>query len=288
MSIWGELGSAAVSGLGYNEMLNDLNDSQNNMNQTVGALQQGVMDNGGFQGWGVTSNLGGIQQGEDGNLNYQLNEGQANQQMQQNRWAHDMFQKANQGTAARQQDIFGQLQAQRQPAMQQAYTGLQQNVYGAGTGGMQTNNYGGDAQSYAFAKAMNDAAGQDMVNAQGLANAEQLQQMNMGNQYFQNQYQPMNNLAALAGSAINSNNVMNQANQAQNSLWTDLGLGGLTANTNYENIQGKAFGDMITAGSGVARSAGDAAGGWLDGLFGLGGDVLEEIDVGSITDLYRP
>ena len=261
MSLWGDIAGGAVSGAGYLSQVNDLRDNQQATNDAIGDLQQGVMDNGGFQGWGVTSNLGDIQMGDDGQLNMQLNGDQAQQQMQQGQWANDMFQQANQGTAARQQDIFGQLQAQRQPAMQQAYTGLQQNVYGAGTGGMRTNNYGGDAQSYAFAKAMNDQAGQDMVNAQGLANAEQLQQMNMGNQYFQNQYQPMNNLANLAGHGINAGNIMNQANQAQNSLWTDLGLGGITANTNYENIAGKAFGDMITAGSTLAQSAGDSFGG---------------------------
>jgi len=279
MSIWGDIAGGAVQGAGYLEHLNNLREGQDNVNQSIGDLQQGVMDNGGFKGWGVTSNLGGIQQGEDGNLNFQLNEGQANQQMQQNQWAHDMFQRANQGTAERQQDLFGQLQAQRQPAMQQAYSSLQQNTYGNGTGGMQTANFGGDSQNYAFAKAMNDAAGQDMVNAQGLASAEQLQQMNMGQQYFGNQYLPMNNLQQLGGLGINANNIMNQANQAQNSLWTDLGLGGITANTNYENIAGKAFGDMITAGSGLASSAGNAFGDsswgqgvedWLGGMFGGG------------------
>ena len=280
MSIWGDIAGGAVSGAGYLSQVSDLRDNQQATNDAISDLQQGVMDNGGFQGWGVTSNLGGMQMGQDGQLNMQLNEGQANQQMQQNRWAHDMFQKANQGTAERQQDIFGQLQAQRQPAMDQAYTNLQQNVYGSGTGGMQTANYGGDAQSYAFAKAMNDQAGQDMVNAQGLANAEQLQQMNMGNQYFQNQYQPMQQLGQLAGHGINAGNIMNQANQAQNSLWTDLGLGGITANTNYENIAGKAFGDMFTAGAGLASSAGNTFGdsSWgkaivdtVGGLFGGNG-----------------
>ena len=106
MSIWGDIAGGAVQGAGYLEHLNNLREGQDNVNQSIGDLQQGVMDNGGFKGWGVTSNLGGIQQGEDGNVNFQLNEGQANQQMQQNQWAHDMFQRANQGTAERQQDLL--------------------------------------------------------------------------------------------------------------------------------------------------------------------------------------
>jgi len=43
-------------------------------------------------------------------------------------------------------------------------------------------------------------------------------------------------------------------------MWTDLGLGGLTANTNFENIRGGAFGDMIQAGSGIAQGLGNQYG----------------------------
>ena len=55
---------------------------------------------------------------------------------------------------------------------------------------------------------------------------------------------------------------MNNAN-----MYTQLGLGGLTADTNYANVKGNAFGNMISAMMPLAQSAGNSAQGWLSDFF---------------------
>ncbi len=277
----GSLFQTGADAYGLSQALGDLRNNQDNVNQAVGNMQDYVTDKGDFSGYGLTSNLGQVNYGPGG-ADYSLNPGQAGQQQFLNRGANDMYQQALQGTNASQQRIFEQMQAQRQPSMNQQYANLQQNVYGSGTGAMKTNNYGGNTQDYAFAKAMNDGASQDMVAARNQAMAEQAQAAKIGGQMQEQSYLPMEALAALA--AQGHQGISTEANRDQNNmkLWTELGLGGLTANTNYENIAGDFTGDMWST---MAQAGGNALGGVnagdvVDGagsLWDIGTDIYDKL-----------
>jgi len=278
---FGSLLGTAGDAYGLYDALGNLRNNQDNVNAQIGSMQDYVQDQGNFSGYGLTSNLGQINYGPDG-ANYNLNAGQAGQQMFLNQGANQMYNQALQGTDASQQRIFEQMQAQRQPAMNQQYANLQNNVYGAGTGGMRTNNYGGNSQDYAFAKAMNDNASQDMVAARAQAMAEQAQYANIGGKMQEQSYLPMDALAKLG--AQGAQGISTEASRDQNNmkLWTELGLGGMTANTNYENIAGKMTGDMWSTASQAANSAfgnvnvGDVVDG-AGSLWDLGTDLYDSI-----------
>ncbi len=270
----GGLLGGAVDAYGLSEALGDLRNNQDNTNQAIGNMQDYVTDNGSFSGYGVTSNVGNIGMGPNG-MDYSLTPQQAHQQQYLGAGAEQMYNQALQGTDASQQRIFNQMQAQRQPAMNQQYANLQNNVYGTGTGGMRTNNYGGNSQDYAFAKAMNDGASQDMVAARGQAMAEQQQAANIAGGMQQQSYLPMESLASLG--ALGAQNISTEAARNQNNmqLWTELGLGGITANTNYENIANDTIGDMWSTGAQMAGAAGAGltAGNVWDGAQGLWNSV---------------
>ena len=279
MSVWGDIAGGAVGLYGYDQLMQDMDNTRGDVNDTLDSLQSGVTEMTGFKPWGVTSNIGGIGV-DEGGMNFNLSPEQLAYQQQQGQGASSLFNSAMQDPTARQQEHFGNLQAMRQPAMQQGYQNLQQGIWGSGTGGMQTATYGGDPQSYAFAKAMNDTAGQDMMSAQQMAMGEQAQQAQIGQQMFGNQYMPQAQLANMGNFGINNQQLNNDMTREQASLWSQLGLGGLSTNVNYDNIKGNAFGNMIKAGSGLASGLGnsfgetewagkigDTVGGW----FGLGG-----------------
>lgn len=268
MSVWGDIAGGAIGLYGYDQLMQDLDKTRGDVNSTIDQLSTDVQNMTGFQPWGLTSNMGNIDVTQDG-LNFSLSPEQLAQQQFYGQGAQSLFNAAMQDPAARQQNIFNDLQAMRQPAMQQGYSNLQEGIWGAGTGGMQTANYGGDPQSYAFAKAMNDTAGQDMMAAQQMAMAEQAQQASIGQQMMGNQYLPQAQLTSLGTHGINNQQLVNDMVREQAGLWTQLGLGGLTTNVNYDNIKGNAFGDMITASSALASGA---------------GDLISETDWGSVWD----
>ena len=280
MSIWGDIAGAGVGLYGYNELMQQMDQTRSDVNDTIGGLQSGVQDMTGFTPWGVTSNLGNIGATEGG-LDYSLSPTQQGYADQQGQGAATLFERALQDPTARQSALYGQMQSARQPEMERAYSDLQQNIWGRGTGGMQTANYGGNPEQYAFGKALADSQASDMLRANQMANAEQLQQAQIGQQMFGNQYTPQAQLAQLAQAGLNNQQLANDMARERASLWTQLGLGGLSSNVNYDNIKGNAFGDMIQAGTGLAQGAGNWLGNnagsiWdsIGGLFGGGNGVL--------------
>lgn len=265
MSLWGDIGQGALGLYGYSELMDDLKNTQGDINQTIGDLQTGVTDLTGFTPWGVTSNLGNTQV-SDGGLAFNLSPEQQAVSDFMRSGSMDLFGYATGDPSVRQGEFYNQLQAARQPALQQAYNNLNESVYGTGTGGMQTQQFGGNPRDYAFAKGLADSQASDMLQAQQMADAERRLSANIGQQMFGNQYQPMAQSAGLMQYGINDRNLRNAMTREQASLWTQLGLGGLSTNVNYDNIRGNAFGDMIKATMPLAGAAGNQIGDFLGGV----------------------
>jgi len=86
---------------------------------------------------------------------------------------------------------------------------------------------------------------------------------------FGNQYQPWQQQQGQAGLGSNQAELAQRGQIEGANLWSQLGLGGLTAETNYSNIEGTAFGNLITSLSSMARGVGggiDEAGSLMDFL----------------------
>jgi hypothetical protein len=276
MSVWGDLAGGALGVYGYDKLMDNLSDSQDNVNSGLDTMQQGVQDMTGFKPWGVTSSMGNMQSTEDG-MAFDLDESQLAYQKQLGSVGYDQMHQASLPGWQRQREFYDQMQGARQPQLQQAYGQLQNNVWGNGTGGMQTTDFGGNPEQYAFGKALADSQQSDMLTAQQMGMGEQKQQADLGNMMFGNQYKPMDSLMKTTVPGINNQQMNNDMTREQASLWTQLGMGGLSANTNFENIRGGAFGDMINATMPLAKAGGNMAGdilgtGW-DMLFGGGGNA---------------
>ena len=295
MSLWGDIGSGALGLYGYSELMDDLKNTQGDINTTIGDLQQGSLDLTGFTPWGVTSNLGSTSV-TDGGLQFNLSPEQQAQADFMRTGATDLFGYATQDPTARQGEFYKQLQAARQPALEQAYSKLNQNVYGTGTGGMVTSQYGGNPRDYAFGKALADSQAADMLQAQQMAQAEQMQQANIGQSMFTNQFTPHATNAGLMQYGINNRNLQDTMGRESASLWTQLGLGGLSTNVNYDTIRANAFGDMIGAATPLAAAGAEELGGFLrdydwgglwDGVTGLFGGGSSNILDQYSTDDWR-
>jgi hypothetical protein len=105
---------------------------------------------------------------------------------------------------------------------------------------------------------------------------EQLQNYNMGLGMQQAGYTPYDYLYKQAGLGLNNQQLAQQAQMQNANLWTQLGLGGMTARQNYDNMQSQMLRDLYGAGSSMLGGIGagaDQPGGWqqlLGGLFGGG------------------
>jgi len=273
MSVFGDLAQGAVGLYGYKELQDNLSKTQDGMNTAVEGLQQGVDDRLGFQGYGVTSAYGDVNSTQDG-LAYSLSPAQEAYMKQQGQGAASLFQSATQDPTARQQDFYNQMQQARQPQLQQSYGQLQQGTYGQGTGGMQTASFGGNPEQYAFGKALADSQQSDMLGSYEMAMMEQAQQAEIGQQMFQNQYMPQDMLNQNAGISTNQQTTNNDMTRQGASLWTELGLGGLATNANYDSIKANALGQQYQAGASLAGGFGDTLanqdwGDIWDGIKGL-------------------
>jgi hypothetical protein len=76
-------------------------------------------------------------------------------------------------------------------------------------------------------------------------------------------YQPQQQLLQQAGMGLNNQQLAQQAQMNNANLWAQLGLGGITADTNMANVQGNAFGNMMMSMMPILAGGGSA----LDDLF---------------------
>jgi hypothetical protein len=84
---------------------------------------------------------------------------------------------------------------------------------------------------------------------------------------------PMQQLQGLGGMGLNNAQLMQNAQMNNANLYAQLGLGGITADTNYGNMLGNAFGNMVTAGSGL--------------LGGIGGRMDQAGGIGGVWDMIK-
>jgi hypothetical protein len=95
-----------------------------------------------------------------------------------------MSQRAMQSTAGREQDIYERARAMQRPGEERQYSSMNANLFGGGRGGMSSGEFGGSPEQMAFGKAQAEARNTASFNAMGQAQAEQMQQAQIGNQMY--------------------------------------------------------------------------------------------------------
>jgi len=111
-----------------------------------------------------------------------FNRATGNNQMQN--MGMQMSQRAMQSTAGREQDIYERARAMQRPGEDRQYSSMNADLFGGGRGGMASGEFGGSPEQMAFGKAQAEARNTASFNAMGQAQAEQMQQAQMGNQMY--------------------------------------------------------------------------------------------------------
>lgn len=223
-----------------------------------------------FQGYGVTSALGNTSVGQDGSVNMGVgpNTGMQNQANAYMNASQQMMNQSMLDPYARQQQVYNQMMAAQQPALNRAQAAQQAREYAMGRGGVRGSQFGGTAEDAAMARARVEGSNQAMLAAMQQGLAEQAQMGDLASTYGQlgqNQYGvsflPMEQQMKLMQLASGD------ADRAQTGQLTgqgylgQLGLGGMQTAINAQKAASELKGNIYD-------SILDNAGGLFEGLFG--------------------
>ena len=101
-----------------------------------------------------------------------------------------MFSGAAQPIDQRAMDVTAQLEAASAPSRQREYLGMEQRLFNQGRVGLQTAQYGGAPEQFAFAKALEEQRAQNALTGRTQAMNEQQQQFNLGQGLFSSAFMP--------------------------------------------------------------------------------------------------
>lgn len=223
-----------------------------------------------FTPWGVTSSVGQASVNPQGQLGINLSPEQLAQQNMLSSGANQFYQNALQPTYGREQDIYSRIRDMQMPGEQRQYQQMQAQANAQGRGGIRSAQFGGSPEQFAFAQAQQEAQNQASLMALQQAQAEQLQQANLGNIYQTNQYLPLNAILSSMNPAIQSSQLQNQANQYNAGLWGQMATGGLEgqlgARLGQANLAGNLGSGLLT---GMFQTANSGANLGMDTLSGL-------------------
>jgi hypothetical protein len=202
--------------------------------------------------------------------------------------AGGFFGQAVQPTQAREQAIFERMRAAQRPEEERQRLALEERLAGQGRLGVSSAAYGGATpEMLAMATAQEEARNRSMLGAMQQAQAEQMQQAGLGQQFLGAGYIPQSQLLAAAQPGIQQQQLAQQAQQFGTGLFGETMMSGLEARLLAEqaranllggvgsNILAGMFTPQVNQRTGNVTSAGGL--GDLGGLFGGIGEGLGEI-----------
>jgi len=201
--------------------------------------------------------------------------------------AGGFFGQAVQPTQAREQAIFERMRAAQRPEEERQRLALEERLAGQGRLGVSSAAYGGATpEMLAMATAQEEARNRSMLGAMQQAQAEQMQQAGLGQQFLGAGYVPQAQLLAAAQPGIQQQQLAQQAQQFGTGLFGETMMSGLEARLLAEQARANLLGGVgsnILAGmftpqtNRVTGVTTPAAGIDLGGLFGGIGDGLGNI-----------
>ena len=202
--------------------------------------------------------------------------------------AGGFFGQAVQPTQAREQAIFERMRAAQRPEEERQRLALEERLAGQGRLGVSSAAYGGATpEMLAMATAQEEARNRSMLGAMQQAQAEQMQQAGLGQQFLGSGYIPQSQLLAAAQPGIQQQQLAQQAQQFGTGLFGETMMSGLEARLLAEQARANLLGGVgsniltgmftpqtnrVTGVSTPAAGLGD-----LGGLFGGIGEGLGSI-----------
>ena len=198
------------------------------------------------------------------------------------------FGQAQQPTAGREQEIFNRMRAAQMPEEQRQRLALEERLASQGRLGTSSAAYGGATpEMLAMATAQEEGRNRAMLGAMQQAQAEQMQQASLGQQFLGSSYLPQQQLLAALQPGLTQQQMAQQAQQFGTGLFGETALSGIEAQLLAEQARANLLGGVgsnILAGmftpqtnkvTGVSTPA--AGLGDLGGLFGGIGKGLGSI-----------
>lgn len=202
--------------------------------------------------------------------------------------AGQFFGQAQQPTAGREQEIFNRMRAAQMPEEQRQRLALEERLAAQGRLGTSSAAYGGATpEMLAMATAQEEGRNRAMLGAMQQAQAEQMQQAALGQQFLGSSYLPQQQLLAALQPGLTQQQMAQQAQQFGTGLFGETALSGIEAQLLAEQARANLLGGVgsnILAGmftpqtnrvTGVSTPA--AGIGDLGGLFGGIGEGLGSI-----------
>lgn len=260
-----------LSGYGLWDQANRIGDLGEKVNNQTQQLAQQQIAGTTFKPYSVTSNLGNTGVDANGGINYNLSPELMSQYNMLQSGANGMFSNSMQDTTGREQDIYGRIRAMQMPEEGRAQNSMDARLTGQGRSGIRSAAYGGTPEQLAYHKAVQESQNQASLMAMQQAQAEQLQQANLGGMFQQASFLPNSQLANLFNPSINTATLQQRGQLSGQDNSAQLQLGGLQSQVNAEKVRAELMANLFgTLGNAANNSntdfVGDAVGGLWDWL----------------------
>ena len=245
-----------VGAAGLMDQINRTEDLGSFAQQESGQIGQDAIDGTTFQPFTVASSTGNTAVDAQGNINAQLSE--QGQQFQDSAMgaATGLFSQAAQDPAARQQELFQQMQAAFAPEQQRIDNALQSQLFAQGRGGITSAGFGGSSEQFANAKAREEMMLQNWMQSQGLAFNEQGQQASLAGQFSGLGNQQTSNLFNQLNSGIQASDLQQNGQIAGQNLSSQARTTGLEAQVNAQKTANDLYGGLFQTAGNVAGQVG--------------------------------
>mgnify|MGYP003627434640 CR=1 FL=1 len=153
-------------------------------------LGQQALEASAFKPYTVTSSLANVQTTPEGGFGINLSPEQQALQTQLQGQTAGLFGQVGQDPAQAQAALYEQYRGIQRPEEERQRLALQENLFSSGRGGVQTAQYGGTPEQFAYEQARQEAMARANVGARQQSQAEQAQAAELGGLLQQAGYQP--------------------------------------------------------------------------------------------------
>jgi hypothetical protein len=167
--------------------------------------------------------------------------------------AGSMFQQAMGPTAGREMDVYNRIRAVQQPEEQRQALMLEERLANQGRLGVRSNLFGGTPEQLALSQAQSEAQNQAALMAIQQAQAEQMQQSQLGQQFLAGAYLPQSQLMNMQQASQLYPQLAQKGQLYGAGLFGEASMGGLNA--------------LLGSALGQANLMGVIGGGLLTGAF---------------------
>ena len=270
------LAGGLLAGYGIYDQYDRLGDLADDVVDRTGQIGQRAQSGTAFQPFTVASSIGGARGGPSG-LAMDLSDPLQAQQDQLIGQSTGLFgQVTGMDQAAREQDVYDRIRATQLDEEERAQLAMQDRLAAQGRAGIRSNAFGGTPEELAYHKAVQESQNQASLMALQQAQAEQMQNAQLGGMLQTAAFLPTANLLNTINPALSIAN-MNQAGQiAGQNLATQLDIAGLTAEMNAERTRAELMANLFgTAGAIASNTNFDPIGEAAGGLFNyITNDIL--------------